>query len=145
MCERTIIILIFQNSKNERKKTSSTSKNVLACASIRVEFTIPPSTPSRRSFPACATNASTISERGITYKPFSLDPLFWQQVSNRRQIRWEPFFQRATFSAVSATDLRTTGTRRIKSKAKKKKSKPKTLKFDTLFPPACPHLRDIGP
>jgi hypothetical protein len=27
----------------------------------------PPSTPSRRSFPACATNASTISERGIAY------------------------------------------------------------------------------
>jgi hypothetical protein len=64
-------------------------QKVLACASIRVELTIHHPPPSRRSFPACATNASTISERGDhLYKPFSLDPLFWQRVGNKRQIRW---------------------------------------------------------
>lgn len=46
------------------------------------------------------------------------------------------------FSAVSATDPRTTVTRSIKSKANKKKSESKTLNFD---PQCAPIQREIGP
>jgi hypothetical protein len=92
-------------------------QKVLACASIRVELTIHHPPPSRRSFPACATNASTISERGITCINLSA----WIHYSGNESATSDRFVgvvhPECHFSAVSATDPRTTVTRSIKSKA----------------------------